>query len=83
MANKIWTPDGDITTHADVNRATPRDMEILMAMHDVAQKFGMVVVCRKCDSSFQGNNASPNSRLMSISCKCREIRAEMRQTLVV
>lgn len=82
-ATRLWTPDGDVTTHQDIARATRRDMEILMAMHDVAQKFNLSVVCQGCDTAMVGKNASPNSRLLSVACKCREIRAEMHQGVIV
>lgn len=58
-------------------------MEVLMNMHDVAQKFGLSVTCVKCGGAMVGKNASVNSRVMSIACQCREIRAEMHQGVIV
>lgn len=81
--SSLWTPDGDITTHANVDTCTPREMEFLMQLHPIAQKLGLSVQCVKCGHSFVGKNASPNARLMSISCKCREIRAQMRNTVTL
>lgn len=79
----IWTPDGDITTHQNIDRATADEMRLLMNLHKVAQKFGFSVNCTRCGGAIVGMNASPNSKLMSVSCGCREIRAEMHQGVLI
>lgn len=72
--SSLWTPDGNVPLHTKgVDQATAKDMQILADLHEVAQKFGLVLVCRKCDHSFRGENQG-NGRQSAIFCKCRQIR---------
>lgn len=79
----LWTPDRDIPLDRGlgVDHATPREMQILADLHTVAQKFGLVLVCKKCDHSFQGQNDG-NGRSHAIWCKCREIKADFQRRIV-
>lgn len=72
---ELWTPDRTVTLTKDVQYITPKEMKTLEDLHQIAQRLGLVVVCRACDGSFQGQNTG-GGRTAGIACKCREIRTD-------
>lgn len=82
MGNRLWTPEGDVATHErGIDAVSPEEMKVLAALDGIARRLGLVLVCKKCDSSFTGGNTGWG-RTWAINCKCREIRAEMRNTII-
>lgn len=83
MANRLWTPDGDVSTHErNIQECTQQEMKVFENLHDLAQKLQLQLTCYRCGSPFEGYNQSPNSRTLSIVCKCREIRATIRGNII-
>lgn len=72
----IWTPEGMVSTsERGVEAVTREEIIILSKMHEVAQRLGISVVCKRCDSAFTGrNNDSPNIKTLAVQCQCRELR---------
>lgn len=74
MAGAIWTPDGMVDTREKgVEPVTREEIIILSKMHEIAQRLGITVNCRRCDHSFTGQN-NDQSKVLSVSCRCRELR---------
>lgn len=73
--NSLWTPDGMSRIEKDVEPLTREEIVILSKMHEVAHRHQIVLVCKHCDSSFQGlNNDDPAVKTLGVSCRCRELR---------
>jgi hypothetical protein len=72
---KLYGADGGVAVQDEKN-VTPisqREIVMLSMLHEFAQKHGIAVVCRRCDSSFAGQNNDSSSTL-AIACQCREFR---------
>lgn len=83
MADRLWTPDGDVATHErSVNAISQADMEVFANMHRIAQKLGIGMHCLKCDRPFMGFN-DEKGRTWSVACSCREVKATVRGNVVV
>lgn len=76
--SSLWTPDRDIPIGQErgVTEISQADMKKFADMHELAQRLGIVVLCRRCDRPFMGANDN-KGRTHSIQCQCREIRAEV------
>lgn len=83
MSSDLWTPDGDVATHErTVSAVTPQDMKQFADFDALVRKIGGIsVICNKCDHAFTGGNVE-GGRVWSISCKCREIKAENRGRII-
>lgn len=81
-ANSLWTPDRDIPLHTKgVDVIRPEEMKTIADLHTIAQRLGLVLVCKACDHSFQGQN-NGGGRTASIYCKCREIKADFGRSII-
>ena len=82
MPAQIWTPDRDAPVgERDITQISGADMKKFADMHELAQRLGIVVLCRRCDQPFMGANANRGGT-HSIQCGCREVRAEIGNRLV-
>lgn len=78
VANQLWTPDGEVPLREkDVTPVTRQEIITLSHFHEFAQRHNITVVCKRCDTAITGAN-NGNSRLLSVSCKCREWRFDGR-----
>jgi hypothetical protein len=73
MAGSLWTPDGIVNLEKSVEQVNRFEIQTLARMHEIAQKFGIALVCKRCDHSFSGAN-NGQERSPSIACNCRELR---------
>jgi hypothetical protein len=73
MADRLFMAD-EIPPERDVEQMSPRDMSIIEAMHGVAQRHNIGLVCARCLTPFQGYNNTTDAT-HTIMCNCREIRA--------
>lgn len=73
MGRALWTPEGMVGVEKDVIPLTRPELITLSRMHEFASKYGLSLVCKKCDSAITGanNNATPAP---AVSCTCREWR---------
>lgn len=69
----LWTPEGEINLAKPFETANPLEGATLQAMHPVAQKYNIALVCQRCNTSFQGKNNEGDS-IYVIACQCREIK---------
>lgn len=60
----------------NVQALSTREMAVIAQMHAVCQKHEIGLICPRCQTSFVGQNTG-HERYMSITCKCRELRADM------
>lgn len=76
MPGSLWTPEGMVSTRErGVQDVTREEIIILSKMHEVAQRLGITVVCKRCDTAFTGrNNDSPDVQTLSVECHCRQLR---------
>lgn len=79
--NSLWTPDREVALTPTVQSISPAEMKTLEDLHGLAQRLGLVLICRACDGSFQGQN-SGNGRTAGIACRCREIRTDYGNKIV-
>ncbi len=74
-ASSLWTPGGMVSTgEKDVVAISASDLAILARFHEFANKYGISVVCKRCDSAFTGKNSGHETTSQSVSCQCRELR---------
>ncbi len=73
--HKLWTPEG-VVAEKDVIPISRRDVLILANLHELAQKYGFVLVCKACDNSILGRNSGheQSGEDVTVSCACREFR---------
>lgn len=70
---RLWTPEGDVALNKDTVQINQLELVTLARMHEVAQKFGLTIVCKRCDVAITGKNADTDSSAV-VSCHCREFR---------
>lgn len=71
----LWTPDGFVgTKEKDVIPLPQHELVTLVAMSEMAQKYGLRIVCQSCDSGIQGKNSGHETAYLSVACNCREFR---------
>lgn len=75
-SNGRYTPPDPIAQRA-VIAIMPGEMLAIAAMHRVAQRYDIVLACERCSRPFFGHNNGAQD-ILSISCNCRELRAQMR-----
>lgn len=75
VRNSLWTPDGErALVERDVIPVQNAMERVTFArMHEIAQRYGISLVCKRCDSSIEGKN-NGHDAVPSVSCKCREWR---------
>lgn len=78
MTDTLWTP-GMMPgiKKRDVETLTRQEMFILARAAEVCAKYGIALVCPKCDGSFTGTNLE-SDRVWAIRCACRELKAEIK-----
>jgi hypothetical protein len=67
---------GIIPQRQEVTTISAAEMMQLASFHEIAQRHGIVLVCKACDNSFLGDNDG-NGRLWAVKCKCRVLQADM------
>ena len=74
-AGKLYDIQGGVLAHAeqDVTPITRDEIVVLSKMHEIAQKYHLSLVCKRCDSAFVGQNNDSSDKL-AVACKCRELR---------
>lgn len=75
VRHSLWTPEGERTiTQKDViTVVNPMERVTFGRMHDVAQKYGIALVCQRCDGAIVGKN-NGTEPIPSVACRCREFR---------
>lgn len=71
-ANALWTPDGPVAVNRNQVSMPAPDMRKLAQFHEVAAKYGFVVVCPKCDKSLMGKNNDSQGGVYVVACACTE-----------
>lgn len=80
VANVILGPRGDVL--ADLREKDvvvsrdPMERVTFGRLHTYAQRYGLRLVCQRCDNAITGqNNDNPDNRgVLTLSCRCREWR---------
>lgn len=77
LAGGILLPDGSIFDPQPVQEVIPisdlQEKRMFAGFDQVAQRYGLAVVCQKCNYSLEGHNNGTTPTL-SVACKCREWR---------
>ena len=68
----IWTPEGEVW-QKDVIHINRMELQTLARMHEIAHKYGIALVCQKCDHSITGSN-NDQTQEPAVRCSCREWR---------
>lgn len=72
--SSLWTPEGEVNLlEKNVSHLTAQEGAALKAMHAVAQKYNIGLVCMRCDKAIQGANSGAESAY-AVACQCRELR---------
>ena len=74
MSN-IIIPGGPVGREKQIEALEKHEMTVIMQLHMVAQRHDLGLFCARCNSMFQGSNASTDKYLV-IECKCRELKAD-------
>lgn len=70
----LWTPGGMVSTRErGIVDLAAGELRMLASLHDFAQRHGIVVLCKACDSAITGRNADTDEHF-EVSCKCRSFR---------
>lgn len=70
----LWTPGGEMPlAERDVIFINATELRMLSLLHEFAGKYGISVVCQRCDHAFTGQNSGQESQ-PGVSCLCREFR---------
>lgn len=72
----LLLPDGsvvDLRPRDVIPVTNPMERQTLARFHEIAQKYGLSVVCMRCDHAVLGNN-NDTSPTLAVSCRCREWR---------
>lgn len=80
----LWTPDRDIdiSTQRDVVPIPAPWMKQFEALHPIAQKLDLMLMCVRCLKPFMGYNGT-TGQTQAIACGCRELRATVRSSALV
>lgn len=74
VSDKLWTPSGEVPiAERGVVAISKQDLQVLARFHEFAQRYGLCVVCPKCDHSLRGANDGHQTSA-SVACQCREFR---------
>lgn len=78
MPGSLWTPTGERPiAERGVEPVTRDEIITLSKMHEVAFNHDIVMLCKRCDRPFTGNN-NASSKVLAIQCLCRELRFDGR-----
>lgn len=70
----LWTPEGEIAINPKgIIKISQPELIMLSWLHKFAQKYGLTVVCQRCDHAITGKN-SGHEQSAAVSCLCREFR---------
>lgn len=73
----LLLPDGSIrdTREKDVVAVTdPYERQAFARFHEVAGRYGISVVCQRCDCAITGQNNDAPGAVRSVECRCRQWR---------
>ena len=72
----LWTPEGIVDLRQkDITPVThPMERQTWARFHEIAHKYGLSVVCQRCDCAITGQNNDQPGSTMSVACRCREWR---------
>lgn len=75
IGKSLWTPDGEkVLREKDVITVTDAMERVTFArMHEYAQRYGLALICQRCDTAIQGKN-SGHEAIPAVACACREFR---------
>lgn len=74
VRSRLWTPDGERPLQMDtVDVKAPIVRVTLVRMHEIAQKYGIALVCMRCNHSIMGKNNGQEA-VPTMACQCREFR---------
>lgn len=71
----LLLPDGSIHDVRAKNQITvthPAERQAFSRFHEVAQRYGLSVVCPRCDCAVTGQNNDTPGAKTSVACRCRE-----------
>lgn len=74
VRQSLWTPDGPHDLQQkDVIQINRMELITLSRLHEFAQKYGVSVVCKRCDVAITGLN-NDSTKEPAVACRCREWR---------
>lgn len=74
VQNSILIPgEGEHIIDREVESINRFELQTLARMHEIAAKFGISVVCKRCDHAFTGKN-NDSVQEPAIECNCRVLR---------
>lgn len=71
VRKRLWTPEGIVGLQKDIIPINQLEIVTLARLHEFAQKYGLSLVCRRCDTAVTGRNADGDEKA-AVSCQCRE-----------
>lgn len=76
VRNSLWTPNGpvDLQEKDVIPVVDVMERVTLARMHEIAHKYGLSIVCKRCDVAITGQNNDTPGAPRSIACRCREWR---------
>lgn len=76
MSSRLYTANNEeiVLDRGQITVTEPRERQALIHMHEVAQKYGLAIVCLRCDKSLRGENTNAPGTVPSVVCGCREWR---------
>jgi hypothetical protein len=80
VANVILGPQGDVLRDLRQKDVTisrdPMERVTFARMHTYAQRYGIRLVCQRCDNAIigQNNDGAGQGAFFVVSCRCREWR---------
>lgn len=72
----LLLPDGsvlDVRPRDVIPVTNLQDRQTFARFHELAHRYGLAVVCQKCDHSVGGAN-NANTPVAAVACRCREWR---------
>lgn len=74
VRSRLWTPEGEVPLQSDVIVVKdPMERVTFVRMHEIAQKYGIALVCQRCNTSIMGKNNGQEA-IPAVSCQCREFQ---------
>lgn len=72
--NSILIPgEGEHVVDRDTQELNRFELQTLARMHEIAAKFELSIVCKRCDHAFTGKN-NDSVQQPAIECRCRVLR---------
>lgn len=78
MPGSLWTPQGEVPTmERGITPITREEIILLSKLQEFAVRHDIVIFCKRCERNVSGQN-NDSSKVLSVSCQCREWRFDGR-----